>query len=114
MELLTLSSTLGPNKVFNIDDICLLVEKYYPTYFTKQERLELKYELELFAIERQKNTRLSGATTVANLCEILVELNKRETYSLLDRLMMLILTLLVSSATTVRSFSAMKLFKNRI
>ncbi|GJZ20106.1 zinc finger MYM-type protein 1-like protein [Tanacetum coccineum] len=64
MELLKLSSTLVPNRVFNIDDICLLVEKYYPADFTEQERLRLKYELELFSIERQKNTKLSGATTM--------------------------------------------------
>ena len=43
-----------------------------------------------------------------------MELNKRETYSLLDRLMRLILTLPVSTATTERSFSALKHFKNRL
>ncbi|GJU62117.1 zinc finger MYM-type protein 1-like protein [Tanacetum coccineum] len=48
MEMLKLSSTLVPNKVFNIHNICLLVEKYYSTDFTEQERIQLKYELELF------------------------------------------------------------------
>ncbi|GJZ20107.1 zinc finger MYM-type protein 1-like protein [Tanacetum coccineum] len=114
MELLKLSSTLVPNRVFNIDDICLLVEKYYPADFTEQERLQLKYELELFSIERQKNTKLSGATTMAELCEILVKIEKRESYSLLDRLIRLILTLPVSTATTERGFSAMKIFKTQL
>ncbi|GJV44619.1 zinc finger MYM-type protein 1-like protein [Tanacetum coccineum] len=54
MELLKLSSTLVPNKVFNIDDICLLVEKYYPADFTQHERLQLKYELELFPLKDKR------------------------------------------------------------
>ncbi|GKE83354.1 zinc finger MYM-type protein 1-like protein, partial [Tanacetum coccineum] len=103
-----------PNKVFSIDDICLLVEKYYPADFTEQERLQLKYELELFSIERQNNTKLSGAATIAELCEIFVKIEKRESYSLLDRLIRLILMLPVSTATTERGFSAMKMFKTRL
>ncbi|PWA53038.1 hypothetical protein CTI12_AA448880 [Artemisia annua] len=114
MELLKLRATLVPNKVFNVDDLCLLAEKYYPADFTEQERLQLKYELELFSIERQKNTKLSNATTIVELCEILVKIEKRESYSLLDRLLRLILTLPVSTATTERGFSAMKMFKNRL
>ena len=38
IKLLTLSSTLDPKdayKPFNIDDICCLMEKYYPFDFTK-------------------------------------------------------------------------------
>ncbi|GKE31572.1 zinc finger MYM-type protein 1-like protein, partial [Tanacetum coccineum] len=112
-ELLKLSSTLVPNKVFNIDDICL-IEKYYQADFTEQERLQLKYELELFSIKRQNNPKLSGAATIAELCEILVKIEKRESYSLLARLIRLILTLLVSTATTERGFSAMKIFKTRL
>nr|GEU93409.1 hypothetical protein [Tanacetum cinerariifolium]GEU93415.1 hypothetical protein [Tanacetum cinerariifolium] len=54
MELLKLNSTLVPNRVFNIDNICLLVEKYYPADFTEQERLQLKYELELFLLKDKR------------------------------------------------------------
>ena len=46
MELLTLSSALDPKdayKSFNIDDICCLVEKYYPLDFTEQEKVNLKF-----------------------------------------------------------------------
>ncbi|GJV96104.1 zinc finger MYM-type protein 1-like protein [Tanacetum coccineum] len=62
----------------------------------------------------QKNTKLSGATTIAELCEILVKIKKRESYSLHDSLIRLILMLLVSTATTKRGFSAMKMFKTRL
>ncbi|GJY99881.1 zinc finger MYM-type protein 1-like protein [Tanacetum coccineum] len=51
---------------------------------------------------------------MAGLCEILVKIEKRESYSLLDRLIRLILTLPVSTATTERGFSALKMFKTRL
>ncbi|XP_023764862.1 uncharacterized protein LOC111913375 [Lactuca sativa] len=61
-----------------------------------------------------QNPKLSGVSTIADLCKGLVETQKRETYYLLDRVVRLILTLPVSTATTERGFSAMKIFKNRI
>jgi hypothetical protein len=48
MELLILSADLGPKdayKSFKIDDICNLVEKFYPEYFTKQEKISLRFQL---------------------------------------------------------------------
>ncbi|XP_023765912.1 uncharacterized protein LOC111914391 [Lactuca sativa] len=111
VELLSLSSTLV-SKVINVDQICLLVEKYYPEDFTEQERIQLRYQLEIFNIDMTKNPRLSGVSTIADLCKRLVETQKRETYYLLDRVVRLILTLPVSTATTERGFSAMKIFKN--
>ncbi|KAL7591212.1 hypothetical protein Lser_V15G31691 [Lactuca serriola] len=117
MELLSLSSTLVSKehpKVINIDQICLLVEKYYPEDFTEQERIQLRYQLDIFNIDMTKNPRLSRVSTIVDLCKGLVETHKRETYYLLDRVVQLILTLPVSTATTERGFSAMKIFKNRI
>jgi hypothetical protein len=41
VELLILSAALNPKdayKLFKIDDICNLVEKFYPEDFTKQEK----------------------------------------------------------------------------
>ncbi|KAL7590401.1 hypothetical protein Lser_V15G36126 [Lactuca serriola] len=112
MELLRLSSNLV-SKVINVDQICLLVEKYYPEDFTEQERIQLRYQLEIFNIDITKNPRLSGVSTIVDLCKRLVETQKRETYYLLDRVVRLILTLPVSTATTERGFSTMKIFKNR-
>ena len=117
MELLSLSSTLVSKehpKVINIDQICLLVEKYYPEDFTEQERIQLRYQLDIFNIDMIKNNKLSRVSTIADLCKGLVETQKRETYYLLDRVVQLILTLPVSTATTERGFSAVKIFKNRI
>ncbi|XP_071740404.1 uncharacterized protein [Rutidosis leptorrhynchoides] len=117
MELLTLGSLLLPTKdmeLFDIDKICLLVEKYYPTDFTEQEINMLRYRLELFRIELIENPKFKDVSTIAQLCTSLVETNKCDPYYLIDRLIRLILTLPVSTATTERGFSVMKIFKNRI
>ncbi|XP_071704499.1 uncharacterized protein [Rutidosis leptorrhynchoides] len=117
MELLTLGSLLLPTKdmeLFDIDKICLLVEKYYPTDFTEQEINMLRYHLELFRIELIENPKFKDVSTIAQLCTSLAETNKCEPYYLIDRLIRLILTLPVSTATTERGFSAMKIFKNRL
>ncbi|XP_071718861.1 uncharacterized protein [Rutidosis leptorrhynchoides] len=71
MELLTLGSSLLPIKdikMFDIDNICLLVEKFYPTYFKEQEINLLRYQLELFGIEFLENPQLKDVSTIAQLC----------------------------------------------
>ncbi|PWA41854.1 hypothetical protein CTI12_AA547910 [Artemisia annua] len=116
-QLLTLSSALVPKKEsegFDIDQICLLVDKCYPADFTEQERVRLKYELELLNIAMKENLQLSQVSTLAGLCICLVKTGKCESYSMIDRLIRLILTLPVSTATTERAFSAMKICKNRL
>ncbi|PWA62270.1 DUF659 domain-containing protein [Artemisia annua] len=65
----------------------------------------------LAVVVKTKEHEAKRCINLAKLCEILVELNKHETYSLLDILTRLILTLPVSNATNERSLSAMKLFK---
>ncbi|PWA93220.1 hypothetical protein CTI12_AA073150 [Artemisia annua] len=64
IELLTLGSTLCSKKI-NIDDIVLLVEKYYPTDFTEQERNQLVGQLETFQVERINNAKLSEVATLS-------------------------------------------------
>ncbi|KAK9053851.1 hypothetical protein SSX86_024926 [Deinandra increscens subsp. villosa] len=113
MELLSLSASLA-SKEINVEDICLLVERYYPGDFTEQERIGLQYQLENLNIEMKNNIRLSGVSNLPDLCKTLVETQKRETYNLVDRVCRLILTLPVSTATTERAFSAMKIFKTRL
>ncbi|XP_022030771.1 uncharacterized protein LOC110931695 [Helianthus annuus] len=113
IELLSLSSSLV-SKVINIDQICLLVEKFYHEDFTDKEITGLRRQLELFNVELSENIRLSSVSTLSDLCKTLVKTNKREEYALVDRVVRLILTLPVSTATTERGFSAMKIFKNRL
>ncbi|XP_071728960.1 uncharacterized protein [Rutidosis leptorrhynchoides] len=65
-------------------------------------------------IELIENPKFKDVSTIAQLCTSLAETNKCEPYYLIDRLIRLILTLPVSTATTERGFSAMKIFKNRL
>lgn len=53
-------------------------------------------------------------TTINELCRGLVETNKVQHYNLIDRLIRLVLTLPVSTASAERSFSAMKLIKTAL
>ncbi|XP_076951540.1 uncharacterized protein LOC143624933 [Bidens hawaiensis] len=101
-------------KKINVDEICLLIEKYYPEDFTEPERTHLRDQFVVFIVEMTNNTKLSGISSISDLCNILVETRKCETYYLVDRLIRLILTLPVSTATTERGFSVAKIFKNRL
>ena len=54
MKLLTLSLALDPNdgyKLFNINDICTLVDKYYSLNFSDQEKISLKFQLKHFQVD---------------------------------------------------------------
>ncbi|XP_022021325.1 uncharacterized protein LOC110921332 [Helianthus annuus] len=113
IELLSLSATLCSKKI-NTDQIVLLVEKYYPKDFTEQEREQLRGQLDNFQVERINNPKLSGVSTLSELCKTIVECQKNNMYKLVERVCRLILTLPVSTATTERGFSAMKIFKNRL
>ncbi|KAH1064319.1 hypothetical protein J1N35_029306 [Gossypium stocksii] len=57
---------------------------------------------------------LQRASTVAELCQVLTKTNKSSIYPLIARIICLMLTLLVSTATTDRTFSAMKIVKTRL
>ncbi|KAL5752142.1 hypothetical protein ACOSQ2_022649 [Xanthoceras sorbifolium] len=91
MELLTLSSALDPRddfKSFNINNICKLADTFYPIDFTEHERDLLSFELKHYKLYVSSHQ-----------------------FPLIDRLIRLILTLPVSTATTERAFSATKLVK---
>ena len=54
VELLILSSTLDPRdgyRSFNIDKICLLVDKFYPEDFTEQDKVHLRMQLQHYEID---------------------------------------------------------------
>ncbi|KAH9769035.1 TTF-type domain-containing protein [Citrus sinensis] len=114
LELLTLSSALNPIdafKSFKIEDICSLAERFYPEDFTKIELQALRRQLECFEIDIHSLQEFQNITSLSELCRRLVETRKSQIYFLLDRLIHLVLTLPVSTATTKRAFSAMKLIK---
>ena len=117
MEILTLSASLVPKngyKSFDVDQICRLVDKFYPADFNCQDKLILKFQLQLFVIDARNDLNLRSLSTISELCASLAESEKNKEYFLVDRLIRLVLTLPVSTATTERAFSAMKIVKTRL
>ncbi|XP_025682376.1 uncharacterized protein [Arachis hypogaea] len=117
MNLLSLSSTLMPKdayKNFDITKISTLVDSYYPEDFTEQEKINLPFQLQHFILDVRQHPEMKNLSTIHELCRCLAETKKSKVYYLIDRLIRLILTLPVSTATTERSFSAMKIIKTRL
>ncbi|KAF5444869.1 hypothetical protein F2P56_033965 [Juglans regia] len=117
MELLILSAALSPKgayKSFKIDDICKLVEKFYPQDFTEQEKFLLRIQLQHYELDVLMHLDFQDMSTLSELCRELAISEKSKIYYLIDRLIRLVLTLPFSTATTEGAFSAMKLIKIRL
>jgi hypothetical protein len=117
MELLVLSSALSPKdafKSFKIDDICNLVENYYPKDFSGQEKVHLRIQLKHYELDVLKHSEFQDISTISELCRTLSFTGKSTIYHLVDRVIRLVLTLPISTASTERAFSAMKLVKTRL
>ncbi|XP_050244292.1 uncharacterized protein LOC126692642 [Quercus robur] len=116
-ELVILSSTLNRNdafRLFKIVDICNLVKKYYPQDFTEHEQELLESQLQHYELDVIKHPDFQNMSTISELCKGLKISGKSKIYFLIDRLIHLVLTLPVSTATTERAFSTTKLLKTRL
>lgn len=82
--------------------------------FKEQEKINLKFQLRYFIIDARQTSRLNNLSIIQELCSSLVATEKKQIYYLIDRLLRLIMTLPVSTTTTERSFSAMKIIKTRL
>ncbi|XP_074580652.1 uncharacterized protein LOC141837084 [Curcuma longa] len=117
MELLILSNVLNPKNAmesFRIEDICKLVKKFYVQDFTSDEKEQLEIQLKHYEYNVVKGSDYKNLSTIPELCQWLVKTNKSVTYNLVFRVIILVLTLPVSTATTERSFSAMNIVKTRL
>ncbi|GLT96626.1 hypothetical protein SLE2022_142340 [Rubroshorea leprosula] len=100
--------------LLSVDDIYKLVEKCYPSDFSDQEKICLKYELQHYKLDVPAHPRFQNLSIIFELCQVLVETRKSKVYPLIDRLIQLVLTLPMSIATTERAFSTMKIIKTRL
>ncbi|XP_075489456.1 uncharacterized protein LOC142528297 [Primulina tabacum] len=76
VELLILSSALDPKdnfKWFNIDNICILAEKYYFEDFTEQEMHHLRCQLQNFELDVVFHEDFQKMSTISELCRGLFE-----------------------------------------
>ncbi|KAL9691141.1 hypothetical protein QQ045_011560 [Rhodiola kirilowii] len=116
VELIILSSALDPKELrttLRVDDICKLVEKFYPLDFDEDERTSLRMELQHFELVRQL-PEFNTLTEISELCRWLMRTRKSNMFPLLYKVITLILTLPVSTATAERSFSRMNIVKNAL
>ncbi|XP_030923461.1 zinc finger MYM-type protein 1-like [Quercus lobata] len=117
MELLRLSSALEPRealKSFRISDLCLLVKNFYPQDFTDYDKQVLEKELYHFEHNVLQDPEFKKLKSLSELSQWLVRTGNSEHYKLVYRMVILVLTLPVSTATTERAFSAMKLVKTEL
>jgi hAT family C-terminal dimerisation region len=112
---LTLRTAIDPRDgSFSISKICIFAEKFYPADFSEQERTQLQYQLPHFQLDICNHPDLKILLSLADLTSELVKTGKAFMYPRVYRLMRLVMTLLVSTATTERAFSTMKLIKTRL
>ncbi|KAF8393747.1 hypothetical protein HHK36_019945 [Tetracentron sinense] len=78
------------------------------------EKIHLRYQLQHYERDIPQHPELRNMLTISKLCQGLVKKGKSIIYPLVDRLIRLVLTLPVSTATTERAFSAMKIVKTRL
>ena len=91
-----------------------MVEKYYPADFNQQEKLRLEYQLKHFVVDASNSEELKNIATIAELCRCLVDTGRHVTHNLINRLLRLLLTLPVSTASAERVFSILKIIKTRL
>ncbi|XP_052206770.1 uncharacterized protein LOC127811097 [Diospyros lotus] len=116
IELISLSVALDPKnsfELFNSDDICTLAKKFYLKDFSSQDTYALEYELNYYVHDVIADQRFQVSTLV-ELCQELTNSGRLDTYIMITRLIRLVLTLLVSTATTEWAFSVMKLLKTTL
>ncbi|XP_025693094.1 uncharacterized protein [Arachis hypogaea] len=72
VELLTLSSTLDPKdnyKFFSVNKVCELVERFYPSDFSDQEKFHIRMQAQHYELDVSKHVDLSNLCTISELCQ---------------------------------------------
>ena len=88
-----------------------MVDNFYPIDFTDDEKNDLKKELDLYKYDVVQHSGFKNLKNISELCQWMVRIRKSEYYPLIYRVVKLVLTLLVFTATTERAFSAMNVIK---
>jgi hypothetical protein len=99
---------------FDKSRICRLVEKFYPADFSSQERDRLECKLPHFQLDRSNHREIKNYKPLADLTKGIIKTGKSSDSPMVERLLRLVVTLPVSTATAERAFSATKLVKTRL
>jgi hypothetical protein len=102
IELFILGSAFDPRVArdsFRIDDICRLVNKFYPQDFTDHEKEQLEIEFFYYEYNVVQHASFQGLSNISELYQWLVRTKKSTIYQFVFRTTVLLLTLPVSTAT---------------
>lgn len=69
--LLMLSITLDPKNTYKLssdEDICLLVDVFYPEDFSNQEKICLRFQLQHYKLDVPNHPKLKNMSSIADLC----------------------------------------------
>jgi hypothetical protein len=115
-ELLCCMSAFSPSDQFRLydDEKLIKLAKFYPKDFNDDELDHLEQELCLYLDNVLNDTRFASLDTIIDLAKLMVTTRKHLSYPLVYRLLKLVLTLPVATATVERCFSAMKLVKSAL
>ncbi|XP_075478821.1 uncharacterized protein LOC142519674 [Primulina tabacum] len=83
VKLPTLSCALEPKKkfkLFNVDHIYRLAEKFYYLDFNSQDLHHLKMQLDHYKLDVAGHERFQNLSTISELCQRLFETNNSGTY----------------------------------
>ena len=111
MKLLRLISALEPREALNL---CLLVKNFYPQDFTDYDKQMLKKEFYHFKHNVVQDPEFKKLKSLSELSQWLVRTGNSKYYKLVYRMVRLVLTLPVSTATIEQAFSTMKLVKTEL
>lgn len=120
MTMLRLASAISPRKEFEsfqVEQLIKLATEFFPKDFDQCALRHLRQQLENFEVELRTDDLLRNVETLPALSIMLVQSGRASAdggYHLLFRLVSLILTIPVSSATAERVFSALRIIKNRL
>ncbi|XP_071730713.1 uncharacterized protein [Rutidosis leptorrhynchoides] len=78
------------------------------------KNIQLKSELQHYVLYLPNDPALKKCSTIAELCRGLQETRRVKLYPMLDRLIRLVLALPISTSTSERAFSAIKIMKTRL
>ncbi|CAA7014616.1 unnamed protein product [Microthlaspi erraticum] len=112
-DLLICMASLSPVDSFQDFDKEKLVRlaKFYPDDFSYGELLSLEQHLDIYIDNIRRDERFKSLNSLGDLSYLMVETRKHVAHPLVYRLLKLVLTLPVATASVERCFSAMKLLK---
>ncbi|CAM9000202.1 unnamed protein product [Rhodiola kirilowii] len=115
-ELLMCMASLSPTELFRHFDMLKLMRlaEFYPNDFDFGDRMALEHQLRIYIDNVRQDERFMNLNDLGALARVMVDTGKHLTYILVFRLLKLVLTLPVATATVERCFSSMKIVKTNL